>query len=108
MKKNSLVAIKTALTNFGFEDEEILAELTAEINKGEEQKAKNAAVYASFHDIVMDTLSNTPVTLAELWESIKDEVPEGVTKGKVQYAITRLWKDEVKKIDGNPNEYVKA
>ena len=108
MKKTSLVAIKTALTNFGFEDADILAELTAEINKGEEQKAKNAAVYTSFHDIVMDTLSNTPVTLAELWESIKDEVPEGVTKGKVQYAITRLWKDEVKKIDGNPNEYVKA
>ena len=83
-------------------------ELTAEINKGEEQKAKNAAVYASFHDIVMDTLSDTPVTLAELWESIEDEVPAGVTKGKVQYAITRLWKDEVKKIEGNPNGYVKA
>jgi hypothetical protein len=108
MKKNSLVAIKTALTNFGFADEDIMVELTAEINKGEEQKAKNAAVYASFHDIVMDALSDTPVTLAELWESIEDEVPEGVTKGKVQYAITRLWKDEVKKVEGNPNGYTKA
>ena len=108
MKKTSLVTIKTALTNFGFEDEDILSELTAEINKGEEQKAKNAAVYASFHDIVMATLSDTPITLAELWESIENEVPDGVTKGKVQYAITRLWKDEVKKVEGNPNGYIKA
>lgn len=110
MKKNSLVAIKTALTNFGFADEDIMAELTAEINKGEEQKAKNAAVYTSFHDIVMNTLSEAtaPITIAELWEAIEDEVPEGVTKGKVQYAVTRLWKDEIVKIDGNPNGYKKA
>ena len=108
MKKNSLVAIKTALTNFGFEDEDILAELTAEINKGEEQKAKNAAVYASFHDMVMEVLSDTPVTIAELWEAIEDNAPEGVTKGKLQYAVTRLWKDEIAKVDGNPNGYKKA
>ena len=108
MKKNSLVAIKTALTNFGFDNAEIMDELTAEINRGEEQKAKNAAVYASFHDIVMGTLSDTPVTLAELWDAIEDEVPEGVTKSKVQYAITRLWKDEVVKVEGNPNSYKKA
>ena len=108
MKKNSLVAIKTALTNFGFEDEDILAELTAEINKGEEQKAKNAAVYASFHDMVMEVLSDTPVTIAELWEAIEDNAPEGVTKGKLQYAVTRLWKDEIVKVDGNPNGYKKA
>ena len=110
MKKNSLVAIKTALTNFGFEDEEILAELTAEINKGEEQKAKNAAVYTGFHDIAMKALSeaNAPVTISELWDAIEGEVAEDVTKGKLQYAVTRLWKDEIVKVDGNPNGYKKA
>jgi hypothetical protein len=110
MKKNSLVTIKTALTNFGFADEDIMAELTAEINKGEEQRAKNAAVYASFHDIVMKALSEAtaPVTIAELWDVIEADAPEGVTKGKLQYAVTRLWKDEITKIDGNPNSYTKA
>ena len=108
MKKNSLVAIKTALTNFGFDNAEIMDELTAEINRGEEQKAKNAAVYASFHDVVMKTLSDTPVPLAELWDSIEDEVPEGITKGKVQYALTHLWQDEIVKIEGKPNTYRKA
>ena len=110
MKKNTLVAIKTALTNFGFADEDVMAELTAEINKGEEQKAKNAAVYTGFHDIAMKALSeaNAPVTISELWDAIEDEVAEDVTKGKLQYAITRLWADEVVKTEGNPNTYAKA
>jgi hypothetical protein len=108
MKKLSLVAIKNALVGFGYEDAEILSELDKEINKGEAQKEANAKVYDSFHDIVMGTLSAVPVTIAELWESIKDEVPAGVTKGKVQYAVTHLWVDEIVKIEGNPNTYRKA
>ena len=109
MKKNSLVAIKTALTNFGFADEDIMAELTAEINKGEEQKAKNAAVYASFHDIVMKALAEAtaPVTIAELYEEIKGELPEGFTKAKVQYALGHYWEAEVVKTEGKVNTYTR-
>ena len=112
MKKNSLVAIQTLLTDLinddpanGAEYGDILEEITAELNRGEKQKAENAAMYESIHDMVMETLSDTPVTLAELWEAIETDVPTGVTKGKLQYAVTRLWKDEITKVDGNPNGY---
>ena len=108
MKKATFEAIKTALTNFGFTDEDILAELDKEINKGAEAKAKNAEAYEAIHDIVVGTLTAVPVTVAELWESIEDEVPEGITKGKVQYALTHLWQDEIVKIEGKPNTYRKA
>lgn len=111
MKKATLETIRTALLDAGYESTDpVMEELTAEINKGEEQKAKNAAVYASFHDMVMEVLSEAtaPVTIAELWDAIEADVPEGVTKGKLQYAVTRLWKDEITKIDGNPNSYTKA
>ena len=108
MKKLSLVAIKNALVGFGFEDADILSELDKEINKGAEAKAKNAEAYESIHDIVVGTLTAVPVTVAELWESIEDEVPEGITKGKVQYALTHLWQDEIVKIEGKPNTYRKA
>ena len=87
---------------------EILAELDKEITKGDAQKAKNAEAYESIHDIVMGALSAVPVTVAELWESIEDEIPEGITKGKVQYALTHLWQDEIVKIEGKPNTYRKA
>lgn len=111
MKKDTLNRIYNTLKDIQFiNKDEVLAELTTEINKGEEQKAKNAAVYASFHDITMKALSEAtaPVTIAELWDAIEADVPEGVTKGKLQYAVTRLWKDEITKIDGNPNSYKKA
>ena len=108
MKKLSLVAIKNALVGFGYADEDILAELDKEITKGEAQKAKNAEAYDAIHDIVMGALSAVPVTVAELWDAIEENVPEGITKGKVQYALTHLWQDEIVKIEGKPNTYRKA
>ena len=108
MKKLSLVAIKNALVGFGFEDAEILSELDKEINKGAEVKAQNAKAYESIHDLIVGTLSDVPVTIAELFESIESELPEGMTKGKVQYAVTHLWQDEIVKIEGKPNTYRRA
>ena len=83
-------------------------EVFAEVTKGDAQKAKNAEAYESIHDLVIGTLSATPVTVAEIWESIEGEVPEGITKGKVQYALTHLWQDEIVKVEGKPNGYRKA
>ena len=108
MKKATFEAIKDALTHFGFDDAEILSELDKEINKGAEAKAKNAEAYESIHDLVVSALSAVPVTFAELYESIEDELPEGRTKGKVQDALTHLWSDEIVKIEGKPNTYRRA
>ena len=108
MKKLSLVAIKDALVGFGFDNAEIMDELTKEITKGDAQKAKNAEAYEAMHDVIVGTLSSVPVTCGELYESIKDELPEGATKGKVQYALTHLWQDEIVKIEGKPNTYRRA
>ena len=108
MKKVSLVAIKNALVGYGFANEDILSELEKEITKGEAQKAKNAEAYEAIHDLVVGTLSETPATVSEVWEAIEGEVPEGVTKGKIQYALSNLWQDEIVKIPGKPNTYRKA
>ena len=113
MKKATLESIRTALKDtFGWFDgganAEILAELNHEINRGEDAKAKNAEAYESIHSLIMDTLSDTPVTCGELWEAIENDVPSGITKGKVQYALTHLWQDEIVKIEGKPNTYRRA
>ena len=89
---------------FGVRDE-----LTAELNKGAEEKARNAELYNSAKSIVMDELSNTPVTISELWDALADKLTEvGFTKGKLQYAVTRLWKDEIVRTEGKVNTYSKA
>ena len=105
MKKLSLVAIYNALTGFGYSDEEVLQELKGEINKDAARKEATAKVYDEAHDAIVGNLSDKPVTVKELYEAIKDELPEGFTQGKVQYALTHLWESEIVKIEGKPNTY---
>ena len=114
MKKttmNAIVAFIDAMDAQGSATQEVMdarAEIIAELTKGEAQKVKNAEAYDALHDVIVGNLSNTPVTCGELWDAIKDDVPEGTTKGKVQYALTHLWQDEIVKIEGKPNSYRKA
>ena len=57
----------------------------------------------------MDELSDTPVTISELYDALADKLNEvGMTKGKLQYAVTRLWKDEIVRTEGKVNTYSKA
>ena len=108
MKKATLETIRTALTDLGYANADVLAELDAELNRGAEEKAARAASYEAIHDIVMEAMSDTPATIAEIYAAIEDKLPEGMTKSKVQYAITRLWTSEIVKVDGKPNGYRKA
>ena len=117
MKKLSLVAIQTLLSDLIDDDPtneaeygDILAEVTAELNKGAEQKAANAEVYDKAKKVVMSVLEKltAPAPLSEIYAEAAAALPEGFTKGKFQYAMTRLWKDEIVKIEGKPNCYKKA
>ena len=87
---------------------EIKASLEAELAKGEAKAQANRELYATAHDVVIGALTDKPMTLAELWETVKDIVPEGMSKSKVQYALRELWASEVVKIEGKVNEYRKA
>ena len=107
MKKNSLTAIANYIKNIPELAAEY-AELQAELDKNAEKAKANRDMYAAAHDVVIGALSNKPVTLAELWETVKDTVPEGMTKSKVQYALRELWAAEVIKIEGKVNEYKRA
>lgn len=109
MKKATMNAILTLIANIDTpEAQEVRDELTAELNKGAELKAQNEALYESAKDIVMSELGDTPCTIGELWEAVKDKVPTGFAKGKLQYAMTRLWTSEIVKIEGKVNTYRKA
>ena len=89
---------------------EVRDELTAELNKGAEEKAKNAELYEQAKAVVMDELGMTDkaVTISELFDAVEANLPDGFTKGKLQYAVTRLWKDEIVRIEGKVNTYRKA
>ena len=109
MKKTSLSAIYSALLDSGYESTNpIMEELYKEIHKGDDVKAKNAEAYESIHDLLIGTLSETPVPFGEIFAALEADLPMGMTKGRVQYALTHLWQDEIVVVKGNPNTYRKA
>ena len=107
MKKNTMTAIANYIKNVPELAAEY-AELQAELDKNEAKAQANRDLYAAAHDVVIGALTDKPVTLAELWEVVKDTVPEGMSKSKVQYALRELWAAEVVKIEGKVNEYKRA
>lgn len=106
MKKATLNAIVNYInTNAVEELFEIRDELVAELGKGEAKAQANRDLYETAKPVILGALSETPVTISELYEEIASELPEGFTKSKMQYAITRMWSDEVTKVEGKVNGY---
>ena len=112
MKKATMNTILSLIATIDTpEAEAVRAELNAELNKGAEEKARNAELYESAKAVVMDELSTSTeaVTISELYEAVADKLPEGFTKGKLQYAVTRLWLGtDIVRVEGKVNTYRKA
>lgn len=86
---------------------EAVDELKAELNRGAEKAQKNRDFYEAAKAVVFDGLrvAGKPVTISELYDEIAGELPEGFTKSKLQYAVTRLWAGEIDKTEGKVNTY---
>lgn len=110
MKKNTYEAIYAALSTVEFENKDaIMDELNAEIHRADEVKAKKAQEYEAINAVILENLDSTPVTCSELFDAIEHLLPEGTSKGKVQYALTHNFTaDVVKRIPGKPNTYCRA
>lgn len=85
--------------------DEIKAELEAELNKGAEKAAANRALYESAKAIILAALTDTPATAAEIYEAVKDSLPSGFSRSKVQYGLSNYWKNDVVRHDGTPATY---
>ena len=109
MKKSTMNTILTLIATIDTpEAEEVRAELNTELNKGAEKAQANRELYDAAKAVVMSELGDTPVTIAELYEALEEQLPEGFTKGKLQHAVTRMWTGEIRKIEGKVNTYCKA
>ena len=108
MKKSTMIALVSYLNGATVDNlDEIKAELEAELNRNAEKAAANRELYESAKSVIFEgfRVAGTPVTIAELYEEIKGELPQGFSKSKVQYAVTRLWSDEIAKTEGKTNTY---
>lgn len=109
MKKNTMTTIANYIKNVPELAAEY-AELSAELAKGEAKAQANRELYDTAREVVLAHLTDKPMTVAEIVEACGDELPEGMTKSKVQYALINYWAGEVVKIENAKaaNQYRKA
>jgi hypothetical protein len=113
MKKNTMITLANyfaAQPELPADVADAVEELHLELAKNEAKAQANREAYAAAHDIVMDAMDDTPKTVAEIYDACADELPEGFSKSKIQYALLNYWNDEVVKVE-NPkgaNTYRKA
>lgn len=93
MKKATIETIRTALTELGYDNAEILAELDAELTRGQAKKDATVAAYAEMWKQVRQALSDA--TDAVTAQEIADET--GLSRSKIVYGLTNYWTDEVVK-----------
>ncbi len=108
MTKTTMNTILSLIANIDTPDAQAVRdELNAELAKGAARAQANATVYEQAKETVLATMQalTAPVTLGELYTELENELPEGFTKGKLQYAVTRLWTDSIAKIEGKVNTY---
>ena len=109
MKKSTMKSLVALLNGEVVENrDELKAELEAELNRGEAKAQANRDLYAEAKDVVLSALSTTPVTVAELYEEVKNRLPAGFSKSKVGYGLRSLWADKVVKTEGKVNSYSRA
>ena len=106
MKNTTYTTVYAFLTANGFDNEEILAEFEKEINRSAEAKQAKEALYAQAKDVVLQAM-DSPATIGEIFDVVESELPSDFTKGMLQYAITRLWKDDIDKTEGKVNTYAR-
>lgn len=104
MKNTTYATVYAFLTANGFDNAEILAEFEKELNRNVEAKQAKDALYAKAKDIVLPVM-DARATINEIYEAVEKDLPKGFTKGNLQYAVTRLWKDEIDKTEGKVNTY---
>ena len=106
MKKSTLQSLVAYLNGETVANiNEIKAELQAELSKGEEKAKANRDLYAAAHEAVMSVMSDTPMTVADIFAACEDKLPENFTKAKVQYALLHYWNDEVVKVENGRSAY---
>lgn len=113
MKNSTLVSLVNYLNSVSNLPADVAVardDLNAEYSKKEEKAQANREAYADAHDTVMNVLSDKPLTVQEIFEACADELPEGFSRSKIQYAVRELWGKEVVKHDNgkNPYTYTKA
>ena len=101
MKKNTI----TALYNYFVKNDDtidlsaVVEDIRTEYEKSVAKVSAKMDAYEQAKPIVFSVIADTPMTVKDIFTACEDELPEGFSSHKIQYALLHYWTDEVVKID---------
>ena len=110
MKKSTLEAIHNYLNGDSTVDLSILREeINEEWERTTAKSRANTELYDTASPIVLNALTDNPMTTKEIFAACESELPEGFTANKISYLLLHQLADKVVKHDNgkNPNTYTK-
>lgn len=79
-------------------------EVNAEYERTVAKSAAKANAYDAAKPIVFGVMTK-PMTAKEIFAACENDLPEGFTAHKVQYALLNYWRDEVDKIPNGKSAF---
>ena len=111
MKKSVFQQIVNLVNGLPVEDMESLRDaINTEWKSLADKSNTKSAEYDTAKAVVLKTLSQAPAPLSvsEIYEGCRDELPDNFSRGKIQYAMRELWADAVVRHEGKVNTYTLA
>ena len=107
MKKNTI----TALYNYFVKNDStidlsaVVEDIRAEYEKSAAKVDAKMLAYEQAKPVVFAAIADTALTVKDIFTACEDELPEGFTSHKIQYALLHYWADEVEKIDNGKGPF---
>ena len=106
MKKNTI----TALYNYFVNSDDtvdlsvVIEDIRAEYERTVAKSAAKANAYEAAKPIVFGVMTE-PMTVKEIFAKCENDLPDGFTAHKIQYALLNYWRDEVDKIPNGKSAF---
>ena len=100
MKKNTLTALYNYFVNSDdtIDLSAVVEDIRAEYEKSAAKSQAKANAYEVAKPIVFGVMTE-PMTVKDIFAKCENDLPDGFTAHKIQYALLNYWCDEVVKID---------
>ena len=106
MKKNTLTALYNYFVNS--DDTVDLSTVVEDIRAEYERTVAKSQAKADAYDVakpIVFGVMTEPMTVKEIFAKCENDLPDGFTAHKIQYALLNYWRDEVVKIDNGKSAF---
>ena len=106
MKKNTITALYNYFVNSDdtIDLSAVVEDIRAEYERTVAKSATKANAYEAAKPIVFGVMTE-PMTVKEIFAKCENDLPDGFTAHKIQYALLNYWRDEVDKIPNGKSAF---